>query len=480
MKEQSEISFILDDELYQLDIANSGLSPTTTVHEFLHNLPHHQTTRQACAYGDCGACTVVLGQIQNGRLTYKPYNSCMMFLPLLHGKQLITIENLSEHTGGFLAQQAISENLPAECGNCKPGFIMSLFALYKNKHSITQQDVDDAFSGNICLCTNFKPSHEVFEDLFHAEEDKFVENEDFIYQHLKKINDKKSDFYIETERQKYYVPLQLPDAIEFLSDNPHAAIVNGGTQMAPKVSKKRILLREILDISKLQELKTIQKNDGEMSIGAALTLEELLESISENIPGTYNLIKETSPPQIRNQSSLGGNVASPSFTGDLLPVLLARNASIEMIGPGTKQFISLPDYIWQQKENPHKQSYLVTKIKIPELIPLEHVYTGKSAERSRFVLKRITGAARLHLKNEQINKACFFFGGRSLPVFRSYFLEEYVEGKYLHDLDPEIINQLLEKELKNQGSNIQMISFLKDVFNQIIKKSRISQPVLTN
>ncbi|HFE63315.1 MAG TPA: 2Fe-2S iron-sulfur cluster binding domain-containing protein, partial [Caldithrix sp.] len=130
---QSTISFILDGKIINIDFHRSRLQPTTTVLNYLRSLPNHKGVKEGCAEGDCGACTVVLAEVgRNGRLHYRAVNSCLVFLPMIHGKQLITVENVTL-PGGQLhpVQQALVESHGTQCGFCTPGIVMSLFALYK-------------------------------------------------------------------------------------------------------------------------------------------------------------------------------------------------------------------------------------------------------------------------------------------------------------------------------------------------------------
>ncbi|HRS53647.1 MAG TPA: 2Fe-2S iron-sulfur cluster-binding protein, partial [Bacteroidales bacterium] len=158
---QSYISFVLDGRQVNIDFTNE-LAPTTTVLNYLRSLPSHKGVKEGCAEGDCGACTVVVAEPNgNNKLVYKAVDSCLLFLPMIHGKQLITVENLAQRKGHEIilhpVQKAMVEKYGSQCGYCTPGFIMSMFALYKNYTNPTREIIQDALTGNLCRCTGYRP-----------------------------------------------------------------------------------------------------------------------------------------------------------------------------------------------------------------------------------------------------------------------------------------------------------------------------------
>ncbi len=149
-------SFLLDGAITTID-ASSGLRPTTTVLEYLRSLPTHRGAKEGCAEGDCGACTVVLGTAVDGRMHYAAYDSCLLFLPMLHGKELLTVENIAGSDALHPVQEEMVATGGSQCGFCTPGIVMSLFALSKESDHPTRDAVDDALSGNLCRCTGYRP-----------------------------------------------------------------------------------------------------------------------------------------------------------------------------------------------------------------------------------------------------------------------------------------------------------------------------------
>ncbi|MFZ4414825.1 MAG: 2Fe-2S iron-sulfur cluster-binding protein, partial [Bacteroidales bacterium] len=157
------IRFVLDNRWVEIDFRHAeGMRPSTTLLNYLRSLPSHKGVKEGCAEGDCGACTVVVAELNaSNQLEYKAIDSCLVFLPMIHGKQVITVENLEQHIGKEIqlhpVQQMMVESNGSQCGYCTPGIVMSLFALFKNHHLPENKVIEDSLTGNLCRCTGYKP-----------------------------------------------------------------------------------------------------------------------------------------------------------------------------------------------------------------------------------------------------------------------------------------------------------------------------------
>ena len=217
---------------------SSLLTPTTTVLNYLRSLPSHKGVKEGCAEGDCGACTVVLGELdENNTIRYKSVDSCLLFLPRIHGKQLITVENLKEQSGELHpVQSAMVETNGSQCGFCTPGFVMSLFSLYKNYDSPTRSQIDDSLTGNLCRCTGYRPIIEAAAlACIHKGLDHFTPREGAIANLLRSIP--REALQIDTEQQRYFKPMTVRDAL-MLKRILRTPLYSAAQPMSPCVYQK--------------------------------------------------------------------------------------------------------------------------------------------------------------------------------------------------------------------------------------------------
>ena len=361
---QTTISFILDGKIVTLDFNSaSRLTPTTTVLNYLRSLPNHKGVKEGCAEGDCGACTIVLGELSiDNRIHYRNIDSCLVFLPMLHGKQLITVENLQNRNGQLHAvQSAMVETGGSQCGFCTPGIVMSIFSLYKNHNIPTREQIDDAITGNLCRCTGYKPIVEATaRACVHNGIDHFTDDEPAIVKLLKSIP--RESIYIKTKEQEYFRPNTLKEALSLKSKYPNAIIISGSTDVALRVTKGYEILQQLIDLSGVKELQSIQETADTLTLGAGIILNDLHVVVKDNFPALHDILSVFGSQQIRNIATLGGNLGTASPISDTLPVLMAYNASIILQSINTKREISLDDFILGYRKTARKPDELITAV----------------------------------------------------------------------------------------------------------------------
>ncbi|GAB4331131.1 MAG: xanthine dehydrogenase small subunit [Bacteroidales bacterium] len=432
MKEtQNHIRFLLGDELIILDFAAEGLSPTLTVLNWLRNHRGLTGVKEGCAEGDCGACTVVLAEPDNeDGLTYRPVNSCLTFLPALHGKQLITVHHLAQEEKNepvlHPVQKVMVENDGIQCGFCTPGITMSLFALFKNSRNPDRAEVETALAGNLCRCTGYLPIVKSAQEVCDGSPDLFSKNENEVAHTLKVIRNQSTDIFIEDNKQKYFRPVDLSSALGYVADNPDTLVINGASDIALRQTKKFEQLTHILDLSGIDELKQIRRTAAGWEAGAGVTIESLTQIAGGEIAALQQTGRLFGSRQIRETATIGGNLGTASPIGDLLPFLIASKATAELTSLSGSRTLGIEEWITGYRSTALKPGELLTKVVIP-VIPGIRFY--KVSKRRDVDISSVSGGFRIELEEGKVKDICLAFGGMAATPKRAVITEQSLRGK---------------------------------------------------
>jgi len=442
------IRFLLNEKLTELDFSLfPELKPTTTVLNYLRSLPFHKGVKEGCAEGDCGACTVVVAENIDGKLVYKTIDSCLVFLPMLHGKLLITVEHLANGDKLHPVQQAMVDMNGSQCGYCTPGIVMSLFGLYKNQNNPSPVVIEEALTGNLCRCTGYRPIIDAAGIACQGgEQDKFAASAPGIVSRLIEITKDKMPVSIITGQQKYLKPLTLNDALRFRKEYPDAIVVNGATDIALRQTKKKEFLKEIIDLSDVQEMKYFREEPDYFQLGAGLTIESLRMASDGKLPALKKMLDIFGSLQIRNLATLGGNIGSASPIGDTLPFLIACNAQVELKSTNVARRCSIEDFIVGYRSVDLFPDELITAVFIPKPTAGEFIRSYKVSRRKTLDISTVSAGFYLLSENGTIAGIRLVFGGMAAQPIRALKTEKFLQGKPWTDKIVHEAMQILHSE----------------------------------
>ncbi|MGA9115284.1 MAG: FAD binding domain-containing protein, partial [Bacteroidota bacterium] len=427
----SSVSFILDGRLTTVDFGpGSGLSPTTTVLQYLRSDPRHRGVKEGCAEGDCGACTVVLAREEEGGLVYEAVDSCLLFLPMLHRRQLITVENLRGPDGRLHpVQQAMVDAFGSQCGFCTPGIVMSLFALCKESASRGEDHLRSALAGNLCRCTGYRPILDAARSVCAARTaDHFAAEEQNTLAMLGAIPH--GNITILSGSGCYHRPAAWERALSLRGEHPDAIVLNGATDVALRVTKLHESLPLILDLSGVGEIRDIRVTPRGSFLGSGLTVSQAEEHARTHLRWLSPVLETFGSRQIRNTATLGGNIATASPVGDLLPMLMASEASIHLEESGAAREVPASEFVIGYRKTACRARELIRGVAIARLPAGSVVRWYKLSRRSDVDIATVSAAFRLDLDGSgRVAHIVLAYGGMAARTERARRTEDCLRGK---------------------------------------------------
>jgi len=430
MQNTATVTFLLNEKTTTIDFLNSKYTPTTTVLKYLRAQAEYTGTKEGCAEGDCGACTVVIAEPDgsSNNLIYRSINSCLVFLPYLHGKQLITVEGLKNKSQLHPVQQALIDEDASQCGFCTPGFTMSLFSLYKADNQANTTEIKNTLAGNLCRCTGYSSILKAAEKVCaHPQDDHFSLTEQKTIESLTKIKEEQQNFVLQTTDYQYFMPNTVGEAARLKAQYPQASVITGATDIALGVTKRGEHIPQLIDLSAVTELQTIAETDTGFKIGAAVSLEDVRSWSETKFPALYHMLSFFGSKQIRNKATLGGNLGSASPIGDSLPVLLAYQADVELVSENSVRQMPLEEFIVGYRKTLLRKDELIASVKLQQ--KEFQVKSYKISKRKELDISTVSAGFRVKLNANKVSEIALYFGGMAAQTSRATRVEQFLRNK---------------------------------------------------
>ncbi|MCP4488401.1 MAG: xanthine dehydrogenase small subunit [Gammaproteobacteria bacterium] len=431
----SALRFILDGEVISIDNAE----PTRSVLQYLREDLNRVGSKEGCAEGDCGACTVVIAEEIGDKIHYRAVNACIQFLPTLNGKALFTVESLKQADGSLHPlQQSMVDYHASQCGFCSPGFAMSLFALYNGEKSLNRATISDALSGNLCRCTGYKP---IIEAGLKMKDYPLIEEPE--QQLLEQLRALKSDqgLNISASSGNYHAPANLDELAELYQQYPDATILAGGTDVGLWVSKQLRDLKRVIYLGNVGELKNIDDTATGFEIGAAVSLEQVFTALSIPYPELTEFFHRFASMPVRNAGTLVGNIANGSPIGDSMPILIAIGARVRLRRGSQSREMDLEDLYIDYQKNAMQAGEFIESVFIPARDVDLKLAGYKLSKRFDQDISAVCAAFALRLDGGRVADIKVGFGGMAAIVKRAAQTEVFLTGK---DWNEENIQQAMQ------------------------------------
>jgi xanthine dehydrogenase small subunit len=414
------VRFVLDGAVVDLE----RVDPTATLLDHLRYRMGRTGTKEGCAEGDCGACTVLVGALDASgtAIDWRAVNACILFLPMLDGKALLTVESLGSPDALGPLQACMARNGSSQCGFCTPGFVMSLHgrAIGARGHDLP---VADVLAGNLCRCTGYGPILAAAQSVGAVAQD-----DSATIGALQALAGQRCAGG-EHGARRWFAPATAQELADVLAEHSDARVVAGATDVGLWVTKGLRDIDTVVFVGGIAELAGIEETAAGLSLGATLRYADAHAAMHRFHPELGELVRRIGGLQVRNSGTIGGNIANGSPIGDGPPALIALGAVLTLRSRDGRRSMPLEDYFLAYGKQDRRPGEFVESVHIPALDPADLVHIAKLSRRFDSDISAVCGAFKLTVRDGTITRARAAFGGMAATPRRAPACEAALTGQ---------------------------------------------------
>ena len=427
MTTRASIRFLRRGKIVEL----THVPPMRTVLDYLRLDERSRGTKEGCNEGDCGACTVALGSLKNGKLVYEPVNACILLVGQLDGKELVTVDDLADGETLHPVQQALVDTHGSQCGFCTPGFVMSLFTLYSQGGAPTRDEIATHIAGNLCRCTGYRPIIDAgIAACSGTPTDRWAKDAKQAAKQLAALDDG-TDTFVGTPESFIARPAQAETLARLAAENPDATIVSGATDVGLWITKQMRQLPKIILTGGVKELHAVVPTKDAVTLGAAATYAEAMPALAAIDADVGEVLRRLGSTQVRASGTVGGNIANGSPIGDTPPMLIALGATLTLRQAQAERTLPLESFFVAYGRQDRLPGELVWRIDVPKPRPNEAFRAYKISKRFDQDISAVMSAFKFTLDGRRISAARIAFGGMAATPKRGTLTEVALRGASL-------------------------------------------------
>ncbi len=408
-------------------VEETDVAPSTTLLRYLRDRRALTGTKEGCAEGDCGACTVAVAERgEDGKATWRAINACLLLLPMIQGKHVVTVEALKDPVTGqhHPAQEAMAAALGSQCGYCTPGIVMSMFEATYRTDLDAGWKLDDQLCGNLCRCTGYRPIRDATKAIAGlCPKDRFAAE-------LKEATPQSMQLDYRVGGEQYFTPDSFSALWDVLDVHPDARFINGGTDLSLEITKKFLIPPKLVSLEGVGELKALRETVDGVSIGAGATLAELERFADKRLIPLARMIRYFGARQIKHRGTLGGNLCTASPIGDLAPALLALGAVAVMRSRAGERRVPLETFFTGYRKTVLAPKEVLAAVEVPRIPSAALACAYKVSKRRELDISTVSAGLYVELDAQRVvTRARLAFGGMAATPRRSGPAEAALVGQ---------------------------------------------------